>query len=166
MGSTPFLGQIMAVAFNFAPKGWALCNGQVMAINTNQALFALLGTTYGGNGIQTFALPDLRGRVAMGVGGGFQLGNTTGEETHTLTSNEMPLHQHPVSASAVVGTQAVAAGNLLGNAAMYNASPPDPAASTDNLIAAVGGSQPHENRPPYLVMTWIIALQGIFPSRN
>jgi microcystin-dependent protein len=104
--------------------------------------------------------------VAMGVGGGFQLGNTTGEETHTLTSNEMPLHQHPVSASAVVGTQAVAAGNLLGNAAMYNASPPDPAASTDNLIAAVGGSQPHENRPPYLVMTWIIALQGIFPSRN
>ena len=107
MGSTPFLGQIMAVAFNFAPKGWALCNGQVMAINTNQALFALLGTTYGGNGIQTFALPDLRGRVAMGVGGGFQLGNTTGEETHTLTSNEMPLHQHSVSASAVVGTQVV-----------------------------------------------------------
>jgi microcystin-dependent protein len=171
MATNPFLGQLMAVAFNYPPKGWAFCNGQLLPINQNQALFSLLGTMYGGNGQTTFALPNLQGRVALGAGSGPGLqnyiqGQSAGQETHTLSISEMPQHQHTVTASAVAGSLPVAAANLLGNAPMYIASPPDPAAATDNLIAAAGGSQPHENRQPFLVMNWCIALTGIFPSRN
>jgi microcystin-dependent protein len=171
MATNPFIGQLIAVAFNFPPKGWAFCNGQLLAISQNQALFSLLGTTYGGNGQTTFALPNLQGRVALGAGQGsglqnYNQGQSSGEETHTLTIAETPTHQHTVTASAVAGSLPVAAANLLGNAAMYIASPPDPAAGTDNLLGPVGGSQPHENRQPFLVLNWCIALVGIFPSRN
>ena len=164
LGSEPFIGEVMAVSFSFAPRGWALCNGQLLPINQNQALFSLLGTTYGGNGQTTFALPDLRGRIPMHVGAGFALGQTSGAAFHTLTVAEMPAHAHaPPSAAAATTNPAGAA---------FAASPAGTLAYAPSGAegrwpsGAAGGSQPHENRPPYLAITFCIALQGIFPSRN
>lgn len=167
--ATPFMGEVKLISWNFAPKGWAFCNGQFLPINQNQALFSLLGTTYGGNGQTTFALPNMQGRVPIHVGAGFVQGQMAGEVAHTVTMSEMPAHNHFVNAttnkattatpsSAVVLAQSTGA-NLY--AAASNATPMDPRAASN-----VGGSQAHTNQQPYLVINFIIALQGIFPSRN
>lgn len=183
-GNDPFLSEIMLVAFNFAPKGWALCNGQLLPINQNQALFSLLGTTYGGNGITNFALPDLRGRVVVGEGDGYLLGQRWGSDSHTLLATQIPPHVHGIKASTVQGTTPLsgtagptvhhyAADNGGGgpqygnagtvNAALANSTSTNPAV---NVSSSAGGSQAHENRQPYLTLNYIIALQGIFPSPN
>jgi microcystin-dependent protein len=167
--STPFLGELKIVAFNFAPKGWAECNGQFLPINQNQALFSLLGTMYGGNGQTTFALPDLRGRVPIHMGSGFTEGQAGGQEFHTVTQQEMPSHTHIVS-----GTTATAGINN-GSGSSFGVSQvpvyfPLAGANLTTLepssVTSVGGSQPHENRQPFLVLNFAIALQGIFPSQN
>ena len=161
----PFLAEIRLMSFNFAPKGWALCNGQTLPINQNQALFALLGTTYGGDGRVNFALPNLQGRVPVHEGSGFTLGQRGGEEAHTITQQEFPTHNHlvnVVNANASVGP----AGNYF--AAANNAYQPAPANTNlaPNSITNTGGSQPHNNMQPYLAITFAIALQGIFPSQT
>lgn len=166
--STPFVAQLMLTAFNFPPKGWALANGQLLAINQNQALFSLIGTTFGGNGIQNFALPNLQGRTPVGVGNGINYGEVSGVESVTLLSTNVPLHAHSLNASgAPASGEKPVAGDLL---ASHGGNVYAPAASLGAMnpgaISTVGGSQPHENRQPYLVMTWCIALTGIFPSRN
>jgi microcystin-dependent protein len=165
--STPFLGEIKVISWNYAPKGWAFCNGQFLPINQNQALFSLLGTMYGGNGQTTFALPDLRGRVPVHVGSGFTQGQAGGQEFHTVTASEMPAHTHLISGSTnTSGATNVPTNNIFApsNVATYHT-----AANTTLLpdeVTNVGGSQPHENRQPFLVVNYIIALQGIFPSQN
>jgi microcystin-dependent protein len=161
---TPFIGQLMPVSFGFAPKGWALCNGQLMAINQNQALFALLGTEYGGNGQTTFALPDLRGRTPIHRGPGPAIGQKLGEEFHTLVQSEMPAHDHSLLASASDADQLVP--NILAAATNLYHAPTHLTSLRAGTLTNFGGSQPHENRQPYLVINWCIALQGIFPSRN
>jgi microcystin-dependent protein len=166
MGS-PYLGEIRIVAFGFAPKGWALCNGQTMQINQNQALFALLGTTYGGNGQSTFVLPDFRGRTAIGVGSTFVPGQLGGEEQHVLQQNEMAAHTHTAIGSSTASTLSSPSGNFWANGpnSQYAAGPVStPLAS--NAIGNAGGGQGHENRSPYTVLNYIISLSGIFPSRN
>jgi microcystin-dependent protein len=167
-----YLGQLGLFGFGFPPKGWALCNGQTLSINQNQALFSLLGTTYGGNGIQTFALPNLQGQVPVGVGTGanqvITWGERLGHEFHTLTSNEMPAHNHPVNATTATASLSSPAGNVLakGDSALYDTSPSGPLALAAGTVTGLGGGQPHENRQPYLVINFCIALVGIFPSRN
>jgi len=161
----PFLGEIKIVSFNFAPKNWAMCNGQFLPINQNQALFSLLGTMYGGNGQTTFALPDLRGQVPIHFNKN-TLGQAGGEPAHTLTMSEMPQHIHLAQATNTNGSVALPSGNFLG---AFNNGYTQPAALTSlnpGTIGNVGGSQPHEDRQPYLVLTFCIALIGIFPSRN
>ena len=163
--STPFLSEIKIVSFNFAPKGWAQCNGQLLPINQNQALFSLLGTTYGGNGQTTFALPNLQGRIPIHFGN-HTLGEFSGEENHTLINSEMAAHSHLVSASDAVPNQGLPTGNMWANgtSAYSNASPDS--SMIPASISSVGGSQPHTNVQPFLVLNFVIALQGIFPSRN
>jgi microcystin-dependent protein len=164
---TPFMSEVKIISWNFAPQGWAFCNGQFLPINQNQALFSLLGTMYGGNGQTTFALPDLRGRGAIHQGQGFIEGQAGGQEFHTLTISEMPTHIHPMSGISEDGTVQIPTGAFLGAAGAQpyhgatNLVAMDPASITN-----VGGSQPHENRQPYLVLNFVIALQGVFPSRN
>ena len=163
----PFLAEIKLMAFNFPPKGWALCNGQLLPINQQQALFSLLGTTYGGNGQTTFALPDLRSRVPIHMGNGHILGQSGGAEFVTITQSTMPTHNHLVNGSTVAtGGTDNPAGNFLGSAGnLYHT----PAALTPMNSATVGnngGSQAHENRQPFLTLSYCIALQGIFPSQN
>ena len=164
--STPFLGEIKIISWNFSPKGWAFCNGQFLPINQNQALFSLLGTMYGGNGQTTFALPDFRGRTGIHVGSGFIQGQAGGQEFHTLTQSEMPAHNHFVQATSSSGNSNIPLGNLLAevNAGMYATTPNT--TLHPSSITNTGGSQPHENRQPFLVLNFIIALQGVFPSRN
>ena len=167
--STPFLSEIKICAFNFAPMGWALCNGQLMAINTNQALFALLGTTYGGDGRTTFGLPNLQGRVAMHVGNGHVLGERGGEETHTLTQSEMPQHVHLASADQSAGDVFNPATHVPSGAApnqIYSAGGGAMQAVAMNpaMVTNAGGSQPHNNMMPYAVLNFVIALTGIFPT--
>jgi microcystin-dependent protein len=165
--SQPFLGEIRLVGFTFAPRGWMFCQGQLLPINNNQALFALLGTTYGGDGTSTFALPDLRGRAAVGQGQGpgmvnVAIGDVMGTETVTLSTNQIPAHTHTTQGSA--GAQTTnrptgayqAAGNSYSTAHDVTMAASDP----------TGGNQPHENRPPSLGLSYVIAVQGIFPSRN
>jgi microcystin-dependent protein len=172
--SEPFLSEIKIMSFNFPPKGWAMCNGQFLPINQNQALFALLGTTYGGNGQTTFALPDLRGDVPLHVGNGFTLGQKGGEQAHTLTQSEMPTHVHDFSSNtAVVSASANATvgpptNNYWANNghAAYSTGGVNLGAMSPQAITNVGGSQPHQNMQPYLVLNFCIALQGIFPSQN
>lgn len=166
--SEPFLSEIKIMSFNFPPKGWALCNGQLLPINQNQALFALLGTTYGGNGQTNFALPDLRGKVPIHMGNGHTLGETAGSTSVTINQQQMPLHPHALFASSQNGNELTPNGNVLANVAakIYN----DPVAPLTTLnpqsVTSVGGSQPHNNMMPYTVLSFCIALQGIFPSRN
>ena len=163
----PFLSEIRVMSFNFAPKGWAMCNGQLLPINQNQALFALLGTTYGGNGQTTFALPNLQGKTPIHVGAGHSLGETAGEQAHTLTINELPTHLHFSVATSATAAQPAPTGNLLATASgeIY--------ADASNMVALnpaslvnTGGSQAHLNMQPFLTLTFCIALQGIFPSPN
>jgi microcystin-dependent protein len=162
---TPYLGEIRIFSFNFTPKGWAMCNGQLLAINQNQALFSLLGTTYGGNGINNFSLPNLQGRTPVYVGNGLLLGQTGGEQSHTLTINEIPLHTHPVTASSAAADNSVTQGNVWAKTESAYAT-----AATGTMdptaVPMAGGGQPHNNMQPYLVLSFCIALQGIFPSRN
>jgi len=165
--ATPFLGELKLISFNFPPKGWAWCNGQLLPINQNQALFSLLGTTYGGDGRVNFALPDLRGRRAVHRDQGVHfLGERTGEDAHTLTLAELPTHTHAFHASNLDANQPSPTGALLAGA--NNAYAPANALTSLHpaTVSNVGGSQAHENSPPYLVLGWIIALQGIFPSQN
>lgn len=165
----PFLSEIRMVSFNFAPKGWALANGQFLPINQNQALFALLGTTYGGNGQTTFALPDFRGRVPIHFGA-HTLGETGGQESHTVTNQEMPQHIHFVTAidnNSANNNNPI--GNYLSNTLpnnFYSNSAGSPVVMNPTTVSNTGGSQPHNNMQPYLTINFIIALQGIFPSRN
>lgn len=165
--SEPFLGEMKWISWNYPPKGWAYCSGQFLPINQNQALFSLLGTMYGGNGQTTFALPDLRGRVPMHVGSGFTQGQAAGQEAHTVTQSEMPAHTHVVIGSGAQGDQTAPAGNFLANkqSDIY-VLPGAMTAMAPAAVSNVGGSQPHENMSPYLVLNCVIALQGIFPSRN
>jgi microcystin-dependent protein len=170
----PFIGEIRMFGFNFAPVNWAFCAGQLMSISQNSALFALLGTTYGGDGVTTFALPDLRGRVPLSMGQGpglsnYDIGQRAGEENHTLITTEMPQHNHLVSASAA-SDALVPANNFPGNDArtplnIYN-STTDGSIMNSSMIGLAGGSQPHNNMQPYLCINFCIALYGIFPSRS
>ena len=162
----PFLAEIRLFSVNFAPKGWAMCNGQLLPINQNQALFSLLGTTYGGNGQTNFALPDLRGRVAMHEGAGFTLGQAGGEVAHTLTQSEMPQHVHFLQGANKNGDLPVPTGNLLGNVNNLYRAPTNLTTLLSGTVTNVGGSQPHMNMSPYIAINFCIALQGIFPSQN
>ena len=169
--STPFMGELRIMSFGFAPRGWAFANGQLLPINQNQALFSLLGTTYGGNGQTTFALPNLQGRSPIHEGNGHTLGEQGGEQAHTLSIAELPTHTHVANGSSSAADAAVPSGNLLGvvdNTTFGNAY-----AAATNLVALnaqavsyVGGSQAHLNMQPFLTLNFCIALQGIFPSQN
>lgn len=164
----PFLGEIRLMSFNFPPKGWAMCNGQQLPINQNQALFALLGTHYGGNGQTTFALPNLQGRVPIHFGGAYpSVGIAGGEYAHTVTSQEMPMHVHQLNVSSVAtGGSAAPGGRVLGGANNAYHTPTSLTTLNPGTIVNTGGSQPHENKAPYAVVNFCIALQGIFPSQN
>src|SRR5580704_4259232 len=179
----PFLGEVKIISWNFPPKGWSFCNGQLLPINQNQALFSILGTTYGGDGRVNFGLPDLQGRMPVHVGNGIALGERAGETTHLLNISEIPAHTHVIAAD---GTGSGTASNtpntsgtkVLGQSAGTGGTPPvafganiyNSANSNSSLdsrcVAANGGCQAHENMSPYLVLNIIIALQGIFPSQN
>lgn len=165
----PFLSEIRLMSFNFPPKGWTFCNGQFLPINQNQALFALLGTTFGGNGQTTFALPDLRGRTPIHVGNGHTLGERGGEQAHTLTISELPTHTHTLQAANVSAPVNTPTGSeVLANSSGSNLYGPasNLAAMAANSVTSVGGSQAHLNMQPFLTISFCIALQGIFPSRN
>jgi len=166
--STPFLAEMRIMSFNFAPKSWAQCNGQLLPINQNQALFSLLGTTYGGDGRVNFALPDFRGRLPLHVGGGFSLGQRGGEEAHTLNQQEMTAHTHVVNAQAKPADANTPVGNWFARASaqLLYAGTPNTSMNPASVAPPVGGSQPHQNMSPYLVLNFCIALQGIFPSPN
>ena len=166
-----FIGQVSMYGFDFPPKGWAMCNGQLLAINQNQALFSLLGTTYGGNGVQTFGLPDLRGRTPLHFGNGAGLtprtqGERSGEENHTLLTQEVPPHTHALNASKDAGSSFIPNNNFIANANLPIAATGTPVAMIAGGIGNAGGSQAHTNIQPYLVINFCIALTGIFPSRN
>jgi len=164
----PFLSEIRIMSFGFPPKGWALCDGQLLPINQNQALFSLLGTTYGGDGRVNFALPDLQGRVPIHMGAGHTEGERGGEQGHTLSISEIPTHTHVLNGTSTTGTLIIAAGNLPGNSPtqMYQAPTTNLTAMNAASIATVGGSQAHLNMQPFLVLNFSIALQGIFPSQT
>ena len=164
----PFLAELRIMSFVHAPKGWALANGQVLPINQNQPLFSLLGTTFGGNGQTTFALPDMRARVAIHVGSGHTLGEAGGQQAHTLTQAEMPAHIHLVSASNTTATLDIPAGNVTGNSNPNNIYGPvgNLTALQAQTVSNVGGSQAHLNMQPFLTLNFCIALQGVFPSPN
>ncbi len=162
----PFLAEIRIVGFNFAPRGWALCDGQILPINQNQSLFSLLGTTYGGDGQTSFALPDLRGRTPIHTGEGFQWGQKTGEETHSLTAAEIPQHKHTVQASTSNADAPVPNDNVLASTNNLYHDPTNQVILRLETVANAGMSQGHDNMQPYLTLNYVIALQGVFPSRN
>jgi microcystin-dependent protein len=165
----PFLGEIRIFSFNYAPPrdGWAMCNGQFLPINQNQALFSLLGTTYGGNGQTTFALPDLRGQVPIMVGSGHTQGEKGGAQAVTLTVSQLPTHTHVLSGTNTNGTAIIPTGNLLaGSPNQLYIAPQNLTALNAATVGNTGGSQAHLNMQPFLVVTFGIALQGIFPSQN
>jgi microcystin-dependent protein len=170
-----YLGQILLVPYNFAPRGFAFCQGQILSISQNTALFSLLGTTYGGNGQTTFALPDLRGRIPVGQGQGpglsiYDLGQMDGAESINLAITEIPAHSHAIKGSplaADVSQVASAAPASTGSLNLYAPGSSSPNANLNpNTLKVTGGGLPHENRMPFLSLNWIIALNGIFPARN
>jgi microcystin-dependent protein len=165
--SNPYVGEIRLFAGNFAPQGWAFCSGQLLAISQNDVLFQLIGTTYGGDGQQTFALPDLRGRVPVHQGSGFVIGQMAGSETITLTQNQIPGHTHVPRANTAAASVTAPGGAVLA-ATSVNSYGPGPATvdMAAQAIAPAGGSQPHENMAPTLALSYIISLFGIFPSQN
>jgi len=160
----PFLSELRLLSFAFPPKGWALCHGQVMPINQNQALFALLGVRYGGNGTTTFGLPDLRGRTPIHRGAGVPLAVSLGTARHTLSPSELPQHTHPLRAATAAADRTVPGLPAAGANLYRDAGPTTPLHVDSTTI--VGGSQPHENRQPYLTLSWCIALAGIFPTQT
>jgi microcystin-dependent protein len=177
--TTPFMGEIKIVSFNFAPKGWALANGQLLPINQNQALFSLYGTTYGGDGRVNFALPNIQGKVPMHFGNGFVQGQVGGEYFHTLNISELPQHNHMMNVAAtgpITGPSGRIPGNNAPAAALAAPIPGTPVqiwgtgapnqTFSPTAISFVGGSQPHVNQQPFLTLNFIVALQGIFPSQN
>lgn len=167
----PFIGEIRMVGFNFAPRGWAFCNGQTLSIVQNQALFSILGTTYGGNGQTTFALPNLQSRIPVHMGQAAGLssyveGQVGGQESHTLLTTEMPAHSHPVSANSSGVSQASPVGGFWGNSQQSNYALAADSTMAATAVALNSGGQPHENRQPYLAIAFVIALVGIFPTRS
>jgi microcystin-dependent protein len=177
----PYLGEIRMVGFNYAPQGWAFCNGQLISIQQYSALFALLGTQFGGNGVSTFGLPDLRGRapISFGQGNGLQpyaMGQSGGAETVTLVTSQMPMHNHTVTADASICTTGAPQGNNIAQvenqaadtplSSFTTGNPSVPAQLNNATVGMQGQNQPHENRPPYQAVNFIIALQGIFPPRS
>jgi microcystin-dependent protein len=162
----PFLSEVRIMSFVFAPKGWALCNGQLLPINQNQALFSLLGTTFGGDGRVNFALPDLRGRTPIHVGSGHTLGEKGGEQAHTLSIGELPTHTHVVSGVNTNAASNVPLNNSLANTTALYVAAANLTSLNPGTVANVGGSQAHLNMQPFLVLSFCIALQGIFPSPN
>jgi microcystin-dependent protein len=162
----PFLSEIRIMSFVFAPKGWALCNGQLLPINQNQALFSLLGTTFGGDGRVNFALPDLRARVPIHVGAGHTLGERGGEPAHTLSIAELPQHTHAVNGTSATASADTPVGNLFAKTASTNiyGGPSGLVAMNPGMVGNTGGSQAHLNQQPFLTLSFCIALQGIFPS--
>src|SRR5687768_7371652 len=163
----PFLAEIRIMSFVFAPKGWALCNGQLLPINQNQPLFSLLGTTFGGDGRVNFALPDLRGRTPIHVGSGHTLGERAGEQAHTLSIAELPTHLHFVQGSSATGDSQLPNGNVFGTVpGRAYTDPANLVPLTADTVTNVGGSQAHLNMQPFLTLSFCIALQGIFPSPN
>ena len=156
------------MSFGFPPKGWALCDGQILPINQNQGLFSLLGTTYGGDGRVNFRLPDLRARTPIHMGSGHTLGEVGGQQSHTLTISEIPAHIHIANATSSSGGAIIPTGNLVAGGTPQEFHAPDNNLGAMNAatLANTGGSQPHQNMQPFLALTFSIALQGIFPSRN
>jgi microcystin-dependent protein len=162
----PFLSEIRIMSFGFPPKGWATCDGQLLPINQNQALFSLLGTTYGGDGRVNFGLPNLQGRTPMHMGNGHVLGELGGEQGHTLSISEIPTHTHTANASTTGGNSPLPQATMLGGVAnLYNAAA-DLTSLIPGTVANVGGSQAHLNMQPFLTLSFCIALQGIFPSQT
>jgi microcystin-dependent protein len=165
--SEPFLSEVKIVSFGFAPKGWTLCDGQLLPINQNQALFSLLGTTYGGDGRINFGLPNLQGRVATHMGSGLVLGQRAGEQNHTLAISEIPTHVHTWKVASANGNGPDPTNTYLGSGSpQYNAKGGNLVAMAPTQIGSTGGSQPHLNMQPFLTLNFIIALQGIFPSQT
>ena len=175
--SEPFLAEVRIVGFNFAPRGWAFCDGQILPINQNQSLYSLLGTTYGGDGRTSFALPDLRGRVPIHVGSSngtdHTLGQKSGEETHTLSAAEMTQHTHTLQATSNNKADglpgSVAGGNVWATAGIsiyHDPTPSNQVNMAGNAVANTGGGQAHDNMMPWLALNFCIALRGLFPSRN
>src|SRR5215469_4301960 len=162
----PFLSEIRIMSFGFPPKGWALCDGQLLPINQNQALFSLLGTTYGGDGRVNFGLPDLQGRTPIHMGSGHTLGERGGEQAHTLSISEIPTHVHVANATQTAGNSPIPASNYLGSADNAYISQQTLTSLTPGTVGAVGGSQAHLNMQPFLTVSFCIALQGIFPSQT
>jgi microcystin-dependent protein len=172
--SQPYVGEIRMFAGNFAPAGWALCNGQILAISENETLFNLIGTTYGGDGQSTFALPNLQSRIPIHVGPGFVQAQTGGAEMVLLTPSQMPSHAHVVQSSSAAGSSSNPANNFLaseggsgsGNVSVYISAPTTLQAISPNTVVATGGSQPHDNMVPFLTINFILSLFGIFPSQT
>jgi microcystin-dependent protein len=166
--SEPFLGEVKMISWNYPPKGWSFCNGALLPINQNQALFSLFGTMYGGDGRVNFALPNLQGRVPIHQGNGHVQGQAGGETAHTLTMSEMPQHLHFVTADTATGTASpTGSSRFAASSSQPLYAPPNNLVAMDpRVIGNAGGSQPHQNLQPYLCINFIVALQGIFPSRN
>jgi microcystin-dependent protein len=165
--SDPYIGEIKVISFNFPPKGWAFCNGQLLPINQNQALFSILGTMYGGDGRVNFGLPNLQGRIPLHQGPGYNVGQAAGEAAHTLITTEMPAHLHPAVAQSAASNPGVSpAGAIWAQAPNLAFAPAPNIQMNPAAVQNSGGSQPHENQAPYLVLNFIVALVGIFPSRN
>jgi microcystin-dependent protein len=165
--SQPYVGEIRMFAGGFAPAGWMFCNGQLLPISEYDVLFNLIGTTYGGDGQTTFALPDLQGRLPVHQTGGFAMGQTGGSETATLTAAQLPMHSHPFLASTSPGAQKNPTGNVLATAvagSAYIQAPPTTALAAQSIQQDPGGSQPHDNMQPYLCVSFIISLYGVYPS--
>lgn len=166
-GSTPYVGMLLLVPYNFAPVGWQFCAGQLLPISQNEALFSLIGTTFGGDGQNTFGLPDLRGRTPVHAGSGYTLGQSGGVESVTLTTAQLPSHSHLINASSNAQSSSAPANNVLGSGPLTyvtNGQPNDVMAPAS--IASNGGNQPHNNLQPFLTLNWIICMNGIFPSRS
>ena len=171
MGTEPFIGEVQMFAGNFAPRGWALCDGQLLSVSQYDALFSLLGTNYGGDGRTTFGLPDLRSRIPIGTGQGSglsnrQLGERVGQEQVTLTANEVPAHTHNWEVTSGASNASNPTNARLAAAKVYSNAAPDTALNAAAVTPSAGGSRPHPNEQPFLVVNYIIALVGIYPSRN